>query len=74
MDENGKLGEEVEDAPVHPLRHQERVHRLELREPLLHLVGHLSNANLEIVISFGLVIDDSPLYSKCPSHTKYKSG
>ena len=68
-----KIGEEVEEAPVNPLRDKERVHRLELREPLLHLVGDLSNANLEIALSFGLVIDDSPLYSKSPSHTKYKS-
>ena len=43
------------EAPVDALGDKQRVHGLELREPLLHLVGNLPNANLEIVISFGFV-------------------
>ena len=59
-------------APVDALRDKQRVHGLELREPLLHLVGNLPNANLEIAISFGLVIDDLPLSSgaECPLNEK----
>ena len=54
---------EVDEAPVDPLRDKQCMHRLELREPLLHLIGDLSNANLEIAISFGLDKDDFPLIS-----------